>query len=128
MKSSLALSALGFCIIIIQHFRGTYIIFLASVLHSVSIDTLLSLENKHLPELLGKLEKGKRRSHFFIINCFWVACWTEEKRYNQDVLELHAQGFFNPWDSLLSAWLGEKPKEMPFRHGDCILVSVKCLF
>ena len=80
MKSSLALAASGFCIIIIQHFKGTYIIFLASVLHSVSIDTLLSLENKHLPELLGKLEKGKRRSHFFLINCFWVASWTQEKR------------------------------------------------
>lgn len=122
MKSSLALSTLGFCIVTIQHFKGTYIIFLASVLHSVSIDTSLSLENKHLPELLGKLEKGKRRrSHFFLISCFWVASWTQEKRYNQDMLGLHAQGFFNPWDSLLSAWLGEKPKEMRFCHGDCIL-------
>lgn len=103
MKSSLALSTSRFCIIIILHFKGTYIIFLASVLHSVSVDTLLSLENKHLPELLGKLEKGKRRSHFFFINCLWVASWTQEKRYNQDVLGLRAQGFFNPWASLLSA-------------------------
>ena len=81
--------------------------FLGQCPYSVSIDTSLSLENKHLPELLGKLEKGKRRrSHFFLINCFWVASWIQEKRYNQDMLGLHAQGFFNPWDSftLCMAW------------------------
>ena len=34
----------------------------------------------YLPELLGKSEKGKRRrSQFFLTNCFCVASWTHRK-------------------------------------------------